>query len=255
MNNEQPIIIWTFRRTGGTSLATFLFQSSSYESVIHEPFNVDRIWGDIAQKIKKVEYKNYKERYEQIQGDLANYVAEKKGIKHTIDTVPPVLTKMLLAETVKQGYKHIVLIRENQFQRILSLELAKQTAVWGKKGSGEVHHAIINREKKLDSIDWSTFKSQFHADNAYMGALLQDFSRCKIPYEMVSFEQLYDKQVDQKARFQRVYDLLEWLHIENYDEELLSKVLLKSSQNTERIYDFLPNYKYLLSMAELEGMI
>jgi len=126
----SPFIIWTLRRAGGTNLASLLFQKSSFPTVEHEPFNGDRQFGDITKN-----WQNYKDK-ENLYKALDNVLKHKPNIKHCFEIIPSEINSALLEVSEKYGYKHLFLFREYPINRLLSLNYAKQTGIWGANKKG-----------------------------------------------------------------------------------------------------------------------
>jgi hypothetical protein len=127
MPNTNPIIIWTFRRTGGTNLGQALFNASPFESVQHEPFNGGRIYGHIIENWRRTK------DLETLRSNIVQVLANRPLIKHCLEIMPDELNNILLEESIKQGYNHLFLYRENPTDRLLSLNFAQQTNIWGSK--------------------------------------------------------------------------------------------------------------------------
>lgn len=151
----RPFIIWTVQRTGGTNLAQRLFEVSGLPGTqgtkletntcldtiasqwdLHEPFNYGkkpRPFGFAAQAWAE-------------QGDraLLQETAELAcshhvPIKHCVEMVPWPVSEALVRASLKHGYRHLFLYRRNPLNRLLSMEFARRSGVWGPnlKGSAQ----------------------------------------------------------------------------------------------------------------------
>ncbi|MFH7566177.1 sulfotransferase family 2 domain-containing protein [Oceanimonas smirnovii] len=137
-DSEAPFIIWTLRRCGGTNLGEALFKASKFNAVQHEPFNGDRIFGHITRswsntKDKELLYKNIRE------------VLEKKPlIKHCFEIIPDEVNEALVKISSELNYKHLFLYREHPTDRLLSLNYAQTTGIWGKE-----HKNTVKLDEKI----------------------------------------------------------------------------------------------------------
>lgn len=256
---EKPIIIWTLRRTGGTSLAEFLFKSSTHSSVQHEPFNTGRIWGDVT-----VDLRNQldQDMDQMIDWDLAQfrerislYCQQKRNIKHTIDNTPFLITKFLLEASLEQDYNHIVLLRKDNFKRIISLLIAQQT-VWKMEGdSTVVFSKIISGELDLQKIPFKKLQKNFNSSIQKLGGLYELLHQNNVDYYRVYFEELFSDQLGQQQRLDKISNILNYLNIKEYDSQHLYKNLFESSENTKSIYEYIPNYHQLEALSKFYGII
>jgi hypothetical protein len=125
INKPKPFIIWTLQRTGGTNLAQQLTVRSKLQGTQHEPFNQGRIFGHITEQW--VQEKNLVALEQAIQEICQRGVI----IKHCVETVPWAVTESLAKAAVAAGYGHLFLYRKNPVNRLLSLQFAKLSGIWG----------------------------------------------------------------------------------------------------------------------------
>lgn len=124
---EVPFIIWTLRRCGGTNLGSALFGASKFDTVQHEPFNGDRLYGEVTKS-----WQNNKDK-DDLRTSIEKILAKKPLVKHCFEIIPDEVNLVLLEESVKLGYKHLFLYREYPSNRLLSLNYAQVTGIWGKE--------------------------------------------------------------------------------------------------------------------------
>jgi hypothetical protein len=146
-----PFIIWTLQRTGGTNLARRLIEYSGLlesarrsaapgspaahlldgiadQWMLHEPFN---------SRDPKRAFSRVTDRWLAAQdaAALESAVGEicslRLPMKHCVDMVPWEISAALAVASVRYGYEHVVLYRENTLNRLLSLHFAKVSGVWG----------------------------------------------------------------------------------------------------------------------------
>ncbi|MFZ7094107.1 hypothetical protein [Primorskyibacter sp. 2E233] len=229
-----PYIIWTMQRTGGTTLATLLATLSEHPGVQHEPFNQDRVFGHVAPHWQDPA---------RLRDEMAGVLAPRPVIKHCHELLPPVLNETLMEVSSELGYRHIVLERRAEADRILSLELAKITGAWGSDQARRIYRQIEEGGSPLDPIDIPRALAHMHhcaARRAALDALFE--AHGQTPYR-VCFEDIYTDPASGRIL---VEDALSFLAIDpkahpQY-EALVTEALLKKGQNSVRVADAVPNY-------------
>lgn len=203
---EHPFIIWTLRRCGGTNLGEALFKFSSYKAIQHEPFNSDRFFGWVTQ-----DWIANKNR-QSLENNIKSVLSSRPLIKHCFEIIPDELNLMLLKVSAELGYKHLFLYREFPTDRLLSLNYAQMTGVWGKGLESKVNESdLLSREipvakllmherdcrsklfsikDRMSEIDVTplnlTFESLYKSDYAYSSALVEEtFKYLGVDFEKV----------------------------------------------------------------------
>lgn len=194
--SEKPWLILTLRRTGGTSLTTFLAETSQFPAVEHEPFNVDRVFGKITQDFQKTS------DIDAMQKAVADVVKGHPNIKHCVEIIPLELTRALIDECVAQGYGFIVLTRKNEARRVLSLLLAISTGAWGPKAAAEIYPKILAGTQQAQPIDPQVARNRVRQDYFAIGRTLSLLRHRQINYQWLIFEELYfgDTSIEEQAR-------------------------------------------------------
>lgn len=136
----NPLIIWTFRRSGGTNLAQAVFDFSEHKTVEHEPFNIDRIFGQVTIDFERTG------DIDSARLSIRKILEQKVNIKHCLEIIPVQLNSLLAEESLLAGYSHMFLYREKPSDRLLSLNYALKTNIWGSNHKSQT---------ALDSIDYS----------------------------------------------------------------------------------------------------
>lgn len=222
----SPVIIWTFRRTGGTNIARKIFEASVFSSAEHEPFNISREYGYIHKRWKK------NRNIEELEFLLDEILSQKLCIKHCLELMPEELNIALIDVSIKYGYKHVFLYREEARDRLLSLNFALKTGVWGrlskKNGFDEcVFNEEIDINQLIDHEDYSR-KGMRSVYNYILKKGLSPF--------VMSFESLYcDEYVNSKLL---LGELFSFLLADDYylSEAFLSETLKRGSQGTKEDY-------------------
>lgn len=233
---SKPFIIWTLRRTGGTTLASLLSTLSEHPKVPHEPFNKDRTFGSITTEWIE------KQDMVALRRNIAEALAERPVIKHCYEILPAELNRVLMEVSTELGYRHVVLDRRAETDRILSLELARITGAWGGADTKKIFSAIGAGEMSLPPIETKhavRHMVQCSVRRAEIDALFEELGQ--VPF-VVYFEDVYS---DPEAGRARVGRLLEFLEIDpsafpNY-AKLLDDALLKKGQNSASVMSAIPN--------------
>lgn len=235
-DGEAPFIIWTFRRTGGTSLRAIFFWLSSFGAWQDEAFNRDRELGGVT--------KAFEESSDAAALDVAvrEVVAQRKNLKHCIEVVPYEVTSALLRHSVAAGYRHLILLRLNEVERQLSLALAKATKAWGPMEAESVYAEIRDGRRKLEPLNLGQIRREMDRDAAALGRLVRLLLQYRVPYGMTFFEDLYEGPLEARvAEVRRVAGLLGLSRADQEADKAFQHVLMQRSQGTKNIYEFVPN--------------
>lgn len=244
--HEKPYIIWTLRRTGGTSFGTLLEKLSSHTSIQHEPFNPDRIYGSIS--------KDWEASYnaERLNKSLSAALDSRPNIKHCFDVVSIPLNAALLKATVEGGYHHILLCRFTEIDRLFSLAIANMTGSWGPSEAKRIFKEVRNGDRILPALrikESINDMTDCHLRTIWLeNALLLSSA----PHTKLYFEELFDNP---SLGTSKIKTLLAELGHSADRIELLSteidRILKSAGQETREMAKFVPNYESWL--AALEG--
>lgn len=240
-------MIWTMRRTGGTTLATLLSTLSEHSGIQHEPFNPDRKFGHVLQAFRQ------DDDLEALRIALSACFADRPVVKHCYELMPAAFNAVLLEVTTALGYRHIVLDRRNETARIMSLELAHLTGAWGGDAAKKIYPAIEAGEVTLDPVNLARARAQMGACQIHrqqLAQLAQDI--VPAPF-VVYFEDVYCAPEEGRALIKR---LLGFLEIDPEDhqnyEALVNDALMGSGQNSTRILKAVPDVD--AAIADLEAL-
>lgn len=241
---DYPFIIWTFRRSGGTNLASALIKASQYRGIEHEPFNEDRALGYITTRFKSGV--SEKEIREQIRVVLR----DKKNIKHCLEIIPEELNRIIAEVSSELGYKHLFLYREKAAPRLLSLNYAKTTGIWGPKQK-EAFNGEIDYSKPVDVKGLIAHEKHGRAEMSKLYKLVQAESTNTVP--KISYEQLYfgDKKVTRNV-IDHIYSTMGMRDRIPDDEEVL-RITSNGQQNSNSEYLLFPRASELKEVADSLG--
>ncbi len=243
LEDPSPFIIWTFRRSGGTNIANALFENSHYPSVEHEPFNLERVWGKV-----QIDWSKHQDKQRLIE-EVDNILSKKCNIKHCLEIIPEEVNDAIVELSIKHGYKHLFLYREEAKFRLLSLNYSMKTNVWGKRHlvTRPFSENIFDQEIPISKLIKHEKSSRASMMKIY-NKLLQ---RTEHVYA-ISFEQLYKSDFYYSSSLvKQLFSLL----LGNDDivtPEFLDATLRKGEQGTNSDYMRFPNSSEFVS--ELDKM-
>ena len=233
------------RRTGGTTFTSLLTTLSEHPGTQHEPFNPDRKFGWVTQG-----WIDNSDTAELMKG-LDQVLADTPLIKHCYELVPEMVNLALIKATSDRGYRHIVLDRETEVDRIISLELAKTTGAWGAEAAETIYAEIEAGRRQLPEIDIPQASSHMKACANLRRWLAEQFDAAHHTPLLVYFEEVYG---DFKAGVRTVEEVLDCLGIVPSDqakyEALLVEALTEQSQNSQSIAGAVPNMEDLRNTLE-----
>jgi len=244
---SHPYVIWTMRRTGGTTLASLLATLSEHSGIQHEPFNSDRMFGHIPAAFAQTG------DAEQLRSDLRQCLAKSPLIKHCYELMPEAFNAAFLEVSTALGYRHIVLDRRSETDRIVSLELAHLTGAWGGDAAQKIYPAIEAGEVSLEPINVTRALKEMQLCNIRRKELAQMTAATDPAPFVVYFEDVYSDPQEGRGLIARLLAFLDIPPGGHKDyETLLSDALLKRGQNSARILQAVPNVQK--DLAQLEAV-
>lgn len=159
---QRPFIIWTLQRTGGTNLTHHLKRRSGLGMAEHEPFNPPRSYGHITRAWKRTRDPDA------LEAAVRAVCARGENIKHCVEMVPRKVSESLLKASCEADFRHLLLYRRDTVGRLLSMEYAQRTKVWGPghidKAAGDalafetpldVPSLIAHEKRCIDLLNWA----------------------------------------------------------------------------------------------------
>jgi hypothetical protein len=218
-NSSQPnnagIIIWTFRRTGGTNLTSAIIKSLGGKTVEHEPFNTDRVFGSITTQWRETR------DIEQLRSSLHEIFAQNISFKHCLEIIPMEMNFLLSELATEYGYKHLFLYRENAADRLLSLNYAKRTGIWGNKGETPIEcgtdvfsepvniSKLLNHEATCRHDMRSIYANLISKGNSPIAVSFESIYKRSQQYSKALVKELFEQVTGSRpARFKSLYQNL-----------------------------------------------
>lgn len=225
----NKFIIFATARTGSTSLARVLEESSDVKMAI-EPFHDGFSRWNAGEK------------------DYSNFIVDSETMNEALDdlfsryTAIKVLDYQLEPEIYysmfkRKDFKILFLRRKNIAQSVLSNLVAEQTAEWHKQGNTEIYKNLkpINLDKMSEMIEYII---SLNSDNA---KFLEE--NRKGDYLPLYYEELYSDSLEQNTTNLKV--ICDFLDISVPPDEAIKKYMLPSEAkiNYLDIYKNVPNYE------------
>lgn len=243
MGMPAPFIIWTFRRTGGSALSLLLKARSGFGAWEDEALNLDRELGHISHSGQRGGDRA------RLDSEMQAMLAERKCLKHCIETVPWPVTDALLRHSHAAGYGHVLLLRLNETERQLSLLLANATGAWNGHDAWDRHRALREGTLRLAPANLEALQEQMTHDASLLGRLQRLLYAHDVSFLPVFYEHLYSGTL--AARLAAFAPLAAHLGLpapSPHDAEL-QHTLMEQGQNSRAIYGFLPNLDAVQAMV------
>jgi hypothetical protein len=246
-----PFIVWTLQRTGGTNLARRLFEASGLPGTdgrpletgtfvdgvtdawkLHEPFNYGsegRVFGFASEAWIK--------RSDATALDAVTDAVCARGLplKHCVEMVPAEVTLSLINASVRHGYRHVFLFRRNPLGRLLSMEFARRSGVWGPnlKGSAAPDTVVFAKPLDIDMLAEHERSSAGKLEHAWRA--IEAASGRLLP---VAYEDIYQPRSPLQAH-ERLLHLLHFLGLDKGRERnraFVSEIIGSGDQGTRDRY-------------------
>ena len=233
---SYPYIIWTMQRSGGTALADLLAGFSDHPTIQHEPFNTERRFGAITQA--------WSERFDraELERGVMDALTDRPAIKHCYELVPAAINSALITVARLLDYRNIVLIREAEVDRVLSLQLAKMTGAWGKEDAKEAYQAILSGERRLGDINIAGAERHLRLCRERSDWLRDIIKRDPGAFFELSFDQVFLDGSNGSLTLETVLEFLDIKpDVNDRLSERIAQMRAQSGQNSARILPLVSN--------------
>jgi hypothetical protein len=245
MPDLPHIIIWTFRRTGGTTLERMYRVLYGEDRVHGEPFNFDRIYGDIS-RVFATTHDGVA-----LVNELRTRLTSPTVIKHCVEMASGEFNRALFAATTLIGFRHIVLFRINESKRLHSLAIARATKFWGQRNvEKHVEDAEAGRIP-VDQIDTAYLLKTSDFGTRQLALIIRLLRSLNDPFVQIEMENFYSgKPFEVLARFVQISGKL-GIKLESPEQKTRIKAIVRHGpQNSSRLLDLIPNKHELTEFLE-----
>lgn len=244
---SYPYIIWTMRRTGGTTLATLLSTLSEHAGIQHEPFNRERRLGHVSEEFEQ------SGDVDRLRAQLHGCLEKRPLVKHCYEIMSPEFNAALLEVATALGYRHIILDRRNETDRIVSLELAYLTGAWGGEAAAKIYPAIEAGEVVLPAPNTARALRELRLCNTRRMELARMTGTAEPAPFVIYFEDVYSDPQQGRALIARILAFLE-IRPEDHAgyDALVDEALTRRGQNSARILAAVPDIDALVAQLEAE---
>jgi len=238
---SHPFFIWTVQRTGGTSLAELLMKMSEHKSAEHEPFN----WRVHKPRQFAAVARNWAETKDlpTLQSALKAIVDERYLIKHCFELHGTPLNLKILQAATKAGYRHILLLRQDELSRLVSKFIAEANGTWFKDYAAEVYAGIAAGKRQLQPLPVDQIVAAYEHVHRTTGRIRDALDQPGVDRQHVWYEDIYTG--DRETRMEHLNALFRFL---DFSPETIAahqadieKKIFAGGQNTGNILQFVPN--------------
>lgn len=225
---QRPFIIWTLQRTGGTNLTRHLMQRAKYPRPQHEPFNRKREFGHVTREWVQ------HEDTQRLEASMTEICSEEPCIKHCVEQVPWPVSVELARAAMLADYHHLFLYRRNALQRLLSVEYARRTGVWGRGHLNKAEQDDKAFEEPLAIRDMLAHEKRC---NNLLQSMWNILTEAGADPKCVAYEDVYETDDDTAA--ETLLTILRNLGLsrgETSDHEFIRKIRTQGYQGTRDRY-------------------
>lgn len=207
----RPFIIWARPRVGSSTLGLAL--GALYEPLQRE----DESWITVA--------------------EINRLCASRRSIKHIYEVCPTNLA--LVSAANRNGYRHIHLVRCNEFARLVSRGIAANEFAWQPKTAAEKFAAFRNGVSKPQPLDVRDLVMVSRQGSKEWGAI-----RAQLPSVLtVRFEDITAKS--RQKRHATLRQLLAYIDTPLDMFPSLDRAMMAGGQDTKSVWDYAPNLSEL----------
>jgi hypothetical protein len=233
-----PIIVWTFRRTGGTSLKSILFHLTGRPSFEDEALNDDppRELGGVTAAFRQTGDVG------PLMESLSEHLKSRRNLKHCCETVPFEVTRRLFEASLEFDYRHVLLLRIGEIDRLISLEIARKLNAWGPDEARQAIAKLKSGEIEAPELNVELLRKRAKADAEILGMILRLFMAARRDYVLVFFEDLYHGATQTRCReFRRIASAVGIDGAEDMTDDVFENAATQSGQDTRGIAEYITN--------------
>ena len=210
--------------------------ASPYPTGLHEPFNHDREFGWVSQAYSDTE------DLSELRKNVGSVLDNAPLFKTAFEMQAIAINKSILQEATARGYRHIVLDRKAEVDRLLSLELARVTGGWGKLDAERIYAEYTSGSAQMEAFDVDWLVAHLEYCRKMRISLQQLMIETGVAPKVVYFEDIY---LDHDAGRSHIDDLMHFVGLSpetlpDYESNV-SDALTFKGQNSARMMNLVPN--------------
>jgi hypothetical protein len=248
-----PFLIWTMQRTGGTALTDLLFSLSEHKKADHEPFIWDRpkprqFWPIVSAWRQT-------EDLEQLNNSLDAIFSEKYLIKHCYELNRLDFDIHLMNAAIRAGYKQIMLLRRDEYSRLISKYIAESEGTWFKDHARKIFDDVSAGNHHLSPLPIDKIVEHYlHCRNA-TSSIRENLVALGVPFKEIYYEDLYTGPAEKRLAL--AHDLFDFLGFDPSEigaqQSVIEAKIFHSGQNTRDVMSFVPNIQDVTRALANEG--
>ncbi len=223
--SHYPLVIWAATRTGSTNLCATLgaenepFQAGPPPSRLAWAYDAWRASGDIRA--------------------IEELVSQRTSFKHLPEEFDDGFNVVIAQSAVRNGYRHVHLVRLNELARLISLDVAGQLNAWWPHDAAERFAELQRGDRRLNPLDVErliavseTAHRSWSAVSPHLNVVLE-----------VTLEALTTKH--REKRYTVLGRLASFLELSRVRLMELDAAMFHGGQDTGQIRDLIPNVSEL----------
>jgi hypothetical protein len=222
------VIIWAVPRVGSTALALAL-------GALNEPFQLPDYGRSDGFRSAN---------------EIVKTCLSRRSLKHLYEQCPDSKNVALAIAADRNGYRHIRLVRCNEFGRLVSRDIAFQQDAWQPRTAAFRFAQLKKGSSELHSLDIPNLLRMHRASLAKWNIIRAHITG---PILRVRFEDIASISASlRRAEFRRIASFLRlspaWI-------EKAERTMARGAQHTEEVWQFVPNTNELRQALLAEGAL
>jgi hypothetical protein len=248
-----PFLIWTMQRTGGTALTDLLFGLSEHKKADHEPFIWDRpkprqFWPIVSTWRQT-------EDLEQLNKSLDEVFHSNYLIKHCYELNRLDFDIHLMKAADRAGYKQFMLLRRDEYSRLISKYVAESEGTWFKDHARNVFDDVAAGNRQLAPLPVDKMVQHYIHCRDATASIRESLTGLGTPFKEIYYEDLYMGSAEKRlALANELFDFLGFAPDEiAAHKSLIDTKIFHSGQNTRDVLSFIPNLEDVTRALADEG--
>jgi hypothetical protein len=228
-------------------------EMSEHKAAEHEPFN----WA--AAKPRQfwpiMDAWRNTENAENLCRALQKILDERYLIKHCYELHPAGFNRRLMEVAAKTPYRHILLLRRDEYARLISKFIAEGQGTWFKDYARQVFSEVAEGRRKLEPLPTDRMVAHYQRCRDATRAIRTGLTRVGLEFKEIYYEELYSgSEASRLANTQALLDFLGFTHAEiEQNASLVDQKIFHSGQDTPAVAPFVPNLQEVTEALAAQG--